>query len=199
MILKSLPVGNIGTNCYLIKTGNTLYIIDPGADAREIFAVISQENLLSENSEVLFTHAHADHIGAAGKLAELMKISAFRLHPDDRAIYSSCDNGFPPFIPVPENLPPTCPYPADSPDYTVLPTPGHSPGSVSLKFGKLLFSGDTLFRGSIGRTDLFGGDYENLMNSISSVILPLPEDTIIFPGHGENTTLAEEKKFNPYL
>ena len=199
MIIKALQVGNIGTNCYLVKTGNTLYIIDPGADGKEIFSVIKQENLLSENCEVLFTHAHADHIGAAGQLSELLDISAFRLHPEDCGIYSSPDNGFPPFIPVAENLPQTVPYPDAPGDYDVLPTPGHSPGSVCLKFGELLFSGDTLFRSSIGRSDLPGGNYQILINSISSVLLPLPDETIIFPGHGENTTLADEKKFNPYL
>ena len=196
----TLVVGDIGVNCSLVpgpRSGN-LYIIDPGDDAADIIA--AAENFSRNETVILLTHAHVDHISAVGAVAKKLGITKICLNAADKPLYSSPENHLLPYLPPAKNLPPVMDYFLQE-DFSVLETPGHTPGSVCLWFKEYhtLFSGDTLFRGSVGRTDLPGGDYDTLMRSIREKLLPLPNDLKVFPGHQYWTTIGQEKKSNPYL
>ena len=202
MIIDRVCTGYVAENCFIVLKNGTLYIIDPGADAPAIIKKIDDEFQGYEQLEILFTHAHADHIGAAGALVHQLKPAAVHLACEDEKIYRSSDNAFPPWIPLAENLPETAPY-KDNGNYKVIRCPGHTPGGVSLLFEedghKHLFSGDTLFAGSIGRTDFEGGSMEQLMQTLQMLAGNLSDDTIVHPGHGEDTSIGREKKNNIYL
>lgn len=196
----TVVVGDIGVNCYLVPgpvSGN-LYIIDPGDDAAEI--VNAAQGFQYKEAVILLTHAHVDHIGACGPVAKKLGITKVCLNGDDRVLYFSPENHLLPYIPAAKNLPEVMDfYPQD--DFTVLETPGHTPGSVCLLFKayNALFTGDTLFQGAIGRTDFPGGDYDTLIRSIHEKLLPLPDDLRVLPGHQYSSTIGEERRSNPYL
>lgn len=196
----TLVVGDIGVNCYLVPgpvSGN-LYIIDPGDDAAEI--INAAQGFQYKEAVILLTHAHVDHIGACGPVAKKLGITKVCLNGNDRVLYFSPENHLLPYIPAAKNLPEVMDfYPQE--DFTVLETPGHTPGSVCLLFKayNALFTGDTLFQGAIGRTDFPGGDYDTLIRSIHEKLLPLPDDLRVLPGHQYSSTIGEERRSNPYL
>ena len=196
----TLVVGEIGVNCYLVPgpRSRTLYIIDPGDDAADILAAADQ--FRSEEAVILLTHAHVDHIGACGPVAEKLKVGEVFLHPADHSLYSSPENHLLPYLPPARNLPAVSGY-GGREDFSVIETPGHTPGSVCLWFREYntLFTGDTLFQGSVGRTDLPGGDYDSLMRSIREKLMVLPDDLRIFPGHQYWSTIGREKTSNPFI
>lgn len=200
--IEKICTGYVAENCFLVLKNNTLHIIDPGADAPDIIAHIEKNFPQFKNVEILLTHAHADHIGAAGATAEKFQVSAVHLAKGDEEIYYSKENAFPPWIPPAENLPPTAPY-TENENYRIINCPGHTPGGVSILFEddgkKHLFSGDTLFAGSIGRTDFPGGSMATLQKTLSMLVSTLDDDTMIYPGHGEYTTIGREKQTNVYL
>ena len=202
MKIEKVCTGYVAENCFLVLKNDTLHIIDPGADASEIIACIEKNFPQFKNVEILLTHAHADHIGAAGALAARFQVSAVHLAKADEEIYHSKENAFLPWIPLAENLPPTVPY-AENENYRAIECPGHTPGGVSLLFEdgstKHLFSGDTLFAGSIGRTDFPGGSMTTLQKTLSMLAASLDDDTIVYPGHGEYTTIGREKRTNVYF
>ncbi|MBE6387569.1 MAG: MBL fold metallo-hydrolase [Lentisphaerae bacterium] len=201
MNIKTAVTGYVSENCYITAVNRTLYIIDPGADPEKISDCMEELKDSADRMEILLTHAHADHIGAAGALCKKYDISAVRLAKEDIPIYRSPDNAFPPYIPLAEDLPETCNYEQND-DYRVIPCPGHTPGGVSLLFDngkeKHLFTGDTLFAGSIGRTDFEGGDI-NVMRKTLRSLCTLDDDIIIHPGHGPSSTIGIEKSTNSYL
>ena len=201
MKILSIATGYVSENCYILTAGSTLYVIDPGADPQAVCGAISKFDGSFDNIEILLTHAHADHIGAVGELCRKLNVSAVRLGKEDKAVYHSPDNSFPPFIPLAEDLPETCEYTENS-DYNVISCPGHTPGGVSLLFDfdgeKHLFTGDTLFAGSIGRTDFEGGNMQD-MTATLKMLCRLPDDIIIHPGHGPESTIGREKSTNCYL
>lgn len=194
-------VGLLRVNCYLVPSGDRriLYIIDPGDNAGLIMDNVRKFSF--EEAVILFTHCHVDHISAAGEIAEKLGIKRIYIHPDDQAFYSSPDNNLLPYIPAAEGLPVPSMWPPVSEDFEVIHTPGHSRGCVCYYFKKLnaLFTGDTLFNGSVGRTDFVGGSSKSLMDSISGKLLTLPPDLEIFPGHGEPSTIGFEEANNPFL
>jgi len=200
--MKTIPVGILGTNCYVVwcKDSETVYVIDPGAGAEEIANAVNAFPFRSVR--ILLTHAHFDHIGAAGALARKFQVKAVELDPADHPIYRSQENAMPPFALPVKDLPEVSGF-APSEDFLRLSLPGHSPGGSGFLFalpegGKALFSGDTLFAGSVGRTDLWGGDEEALLDSIRNTLLTLPDDTEVYPGHGESTTIGIERRTNPW-
>lgn len=201
MIIERVCTGCVAENCFIVLHSGTLHIIDPGADAPEILKTVEEKFPHFERAEVLFTHAHADHIGAAGAVAQALKAQAVHLAPEDEQIYLSKDNAFPPWIPAAENLPQTTAYGTEG-IYKVIRCPGHTPGGVSLLFedenASHLFSGDTLFAGSIGRTDFEGGSMSELQKTLKQ-LAALPDNTIVHPGHGEDTTIGREKRTNVYM
>lgn len=199
MNFERLALGVLGVNCYVVDDGDgSVFVIDPGAEAERIVAAV--EKLSPERVTVLLTHAHADHIGAVGGVCRRFSAPVF-LHPGDVGLYHSPDNHLPPFLPLVEDLPePSGEFP-DIDGLEVIATPGHTPGGVCFHFPgmKVLFSGDTLFAGSVGRTDLPGGDTVTLMNSIKKRLYCLPGDTKVLPGHGGFSDIAREKRGNPFV
>lgn len=195
-----IPVGLLETNCILVENpgSDVLYVIDPGGD----WKLIEQEAKKIERAEVriLLTHAHVDHISAVGAITKVLGATKIFLHPGDLPLYLSKSNEIPMYLPACSDLPNTC-WPLEDPDIRVLECPGHTPGGVSYYFPKLrtVFCGDTLFYGSVGRTDLPGGDPERLSESIRTQLFALPEDTRAVPGHGPDTSIGYEKKYNRFV
>ncbi len=200
--VKTFPVGSIATNCSLVYFDDEklLLVIDPGADAAEIIA--AAKSFPFKKARILLTHAHVDHISACGEVAKALNVEKVEVAPADAEMYASPENCFFPYFPPAKDLPPATGF-APLPCGKVLDLPGHTTGGSGFLFdnGKkqILIAGDTIFCGSIGRTDLPGGDYETLINSIKNEILTLSDDVEIISGHGGSTTVGFERKHNPYL
>lgn len=203
--LLRLPVGELQTNCYIFwdHFGREAVVIDPGAEPENILNVIIREKL--KLIAIVNTHGHADHIGANHAVKSRTSACLY-IHPADREMLT--DPGKNMSLSFGQTIvsPPADVMLLDGDvlsigpwNLTVLETPGHSPGSICLLGEGRLFSGDTLFAGSIGRTDIPGGDSGLLLESIRRRILPLPQETLVFPGHGPATTLEKEKSQNPFL
>jgi glyoxylase-like metal-dependent hydrolase (beta-lactamase superfamily II) len=192
-------------NAYLLydRASREAYIVDPGGEEDAILAAIASEGL--RPIAILNTHAHPDHVAVAASLRRRLSIP-FRLHPADAFLLDGLGEfcaalGIPPIEapPIDEPLRAGEEIALGSHTIRVIETPGHSPGSVSFLVGDLLFSGDAVFQGSIGRTDLPGGSLPRLLRSIREQILTLPEETRILSGHGEPTTVGAERVANPFL
>ncbi len=205
MILETLVVGVLAVNCYLLGDESTRegIVIDPGGDPRKIIDAIKAVQL--HVVAIVNTHAHFDHVGALNEVRDFTR-APFMLHVDETPILAGAQMSAAIF-----GMSIAQPKPADrllrdgdavsagAVTLKVLHTPGHTPGGICLLADKCVFVGDTLFQGSIGRTDFPGGDYGTLMGSIRDKLLPLPDDTAVYSGHGAATTLGEEKRFNPFL
>ncbi len=193
-------VGMIETNCYLVQLeeGHRLYIIDPGAEPDNIIRAATKFNF--GDAVILLTHAHVDHISGIRGVMDALKIDTVYLHPGDLGLYNSPDNHLMPFIPPAKKLPVPVSTMAET-DFSILETPGHTTGGTCFYFKPLnaLFAGDTLFAGSIGRTDLPGGNMNTLIKSIRNKLLILPDSVKVYSGHGSATTVGCEKLHNPYL
>jgi hydroxyacylglutathione hydrolase len=207
LILEKLVVGDLQTNCYVVGDEVTLdgLIIDPGGDAAEILKVVEGHGLRVKY--VLNTHGHFDHILANRQVMEATH-APLAVHPDDAAMLTNPLRSFSVFM---GNLQPSPPATVllkegqvleiGSIRLTVLHTPGHSPGSISLWYPeqKLVFSGDALFNMGIGRTDFPGGSFKVLAKSIQEQLFTLPDDTVVHPGHGPETTIGFERAHNPFV
>lgn len=201
MKIATIPAGLLETNCYLVQPdgGRTLYVIDPAGDAPDIAR--EAETFDYDRVAVLLTHAHVDHISGLGELCKLLKPEFVYLREPDLPLYRSSSNALPPFLPAAKNLPETVPS-VDGAEFELIPLPGHTPGGSGFLFSgepPVLFAGDTIFAGSVGRTDLPGGNSAALLKSIRSGILSLADETVVCPGHGPATTVGRERSTNPYL
>ncbi len=207
MIVETFPVGPLQCNCTILgcEEKKEAIVIDPGEDREKILEVLSRHELTVKY--LLHTHAHFDHIGMAGPLKREGH-GKILLHQGDQFLYEALDEQAGWFgLSVPKGdsvdhwLHPGEEISFGSESLKVLHTPGHTPGSCTfcLEKQKILFTGDTLFRGSIGRTDLPGGDSRQILHSIKEQILGLQEEYEIVPGHGRNTTLSWESQNNPFL
>jgi hydroxyacylglutathione hydrolase len=207
LLRETFPVGPLRCNCTLLANLETLdaIVVDPGDEIADILARLARHHLTLR--QIVVTHAHIDHIGGAAHLkritgapvlfhqADLPILAMLEMQagwlgiptPEQVALDQSAEDGLSAGIP--------------GLDAEVIHTPGHTPGSICLLFPKqeLLLAGDTLFAGSVGRTDLPGGDTKALLRSIHTRLLALPENTLVVPGHGEETTLAQERETNPFL
>lgn len=200
--IQTFPVGLLAVNCYLVHApGSTeALLIDPGDEAADLAAEIEGAGLTLRG--ILLTHGHFDHIGAVPGLVARYGVPVY-IHPGDAGLYASPENCMPPWfaavkgLPAPTDRPPT----AAGLSFAVLPTPGHSPGGVCYHFPEagVAFTGDTLFAGSVGRTDFPGGNVANLMASIRGVLFRLPGETRIYPGHNGPSTIAAEQATNPFV
>ena len=200
MATATLTVGPLAENTYLYWRGDEGVIIDPGDEPERIKAALAAAGFTPR--AIVLTHAHFDHLGAARELAESLGLGVF-LHKDELFLYELAPEaakswGF-------EITPPPDPagFLAEGDlvlDLLVLHLPGHSPGHIGLysKELDLIFTGDVLFRGAIGRYDFPGSDKEKLFSSLAR-LLTLPPETRVLPGHGEETTIARERRENPYL
>lgn len=205
MKVHTLAVGSFAVNCYLVADddGRAL-VIDPGDDVARIADLIRKQNL--RVMAYLITHGHMDHISALAELAEVFP-APIGIHPRDAQWAFGPSNAMPPYYDSPDkpktksrDLAGDQVWEQIGTPCRVLTTPGHSPGGVCFYFQSesVLFTGDTLFAGSVGRTDLPGGDEIVLAQSLKR-LATLPGDTLIFPGHGPQSTIAREKKTNPFL
>lgn len=198
MRARRIVLDFLSVNCYLLindDNGQAL-IVDPGSSTAKIKAAVAAENVKPVG--ILLTHAHVDHVSAVPEIAEEYGIPVW-IHKDDYPIYFSKDNAIPPYMMAPENMPqPVEDCPTAGMDFQILHTPGHTPGGVCYYFPaeKMVFTGDTLFCGTYGRTDFPGGSDIAIFNSIRNVLFSLPGMTKVFPGHEQSTTIAKEEK-NP--
>ena len=179
MKIVTIPVGLLDTNCYLVyvEASRRLYVIDPGADAPEIVRAARRFDF--RRASILLTHAHVDHISAVAEVAAALQVDGVFLAEEDHELYRSPDNALLPYLEAARN------------------TPGGS--GFLFRESPALFAGDTIFAGSIGRTDFPGGDFGTIIDSIRNGILTLPDELTIYPGHGSQTTVGAERRSNPYI
>jgi glyoxylase-like metal-dependent hydrolase (beta-lactamase superfamily II) len=192
-------------NCFILGCESTreAVVIDPGDDADQILMAVAKLDL--KVKYLINTHGHFDHVGANKRMKEVTG-AEIAIHPDDEPMLDELSRSASMFGLSAENSPPADILLKDGDEIKfgditlqVIHTPGHSKGGVSLFTPGHLFSGDTLFAGSIGRTDLPGGDYDTLISSIKEKLLILDDDTRVYTGHGPETTIANEKRMNPFL
>jgi hydroxyacylglutathione hydrolase len=205
LILKALVVGPLETNCYILgdEKSKEAVVIDPGGDFAEIDGQLKELDL--KVKYIVLTHGHFDHTGALGKLKKATDAEVL-VHPEDIPMLSS-GGGAQAFLLETGNHPVTADGTIQEGDLIqfgqyqlqVLHTPGHTAGGISLLTDKMLFVGDSLFCGSIGRTDLPGGSYQQLIESIKSKLLSKGDDYAVYPGHGPVTSIGEERRRNPFL
>jgi glyoxylase-like metal-dependent hydrolase (beta-lactamase superfamily II) len=205
LFFRCLPVGLLQANCYLIGDANSneTAIIDPGGEPELILNVVKKHRL--QVKYIFNSHGHFDHI-SANRPVKLATGAPILIHHADADWLINPLNPPVEFGTVEIDSPPADEYLLDNECYKignlavkVIHTPGHSPGSVCFLLKDLILTGDTLFSGSIGRSDLPGGSEKEILDSINKKILILPENLLVFPGHGPATTIGEEKRNNPFL
>jgi len=206
--IVTLILGPLDTNTYLIADPetNAAAVIDPAWDAPLIASAAGQRHW--QISQLWITHAHFDHIGAAADLARALDgLPVIALHPDDRALWEARGGAEHFGFSLPASPAPALPLAQDLPlhlggiPFKVLHTPGHTPGHCIFycEQAGVCFCGDLIFKDSVGRTDLPGGDWGSLVESIRSQVYALPGDTRLLPGHGPGTTVEEEMNGNPFV
>ena len=207
MIHEILPVGPLQCNCSMIgdEVTREAMVIDPGDDINDLLAIIRKHNL--QVKQIVITHAHIDHVGGAMKLRAATG-APILLNQNDYALLKMLDmqaawvGMLPPGkVEIDRTVTTGETISAGSHTAQILHTPGHTEGSICLYFEpeKKLIAGDTLFAGSIGRTDLPGGSMDKIMRSLHNTLMALPDETVVIPGHGPVTTIGEERESTPFL
>lgn len=196
MKISMMQVGPIGTNCYILEHDNKIAVIDPGDEAGRILGELKKSDAQVEY--ILLTHGHYDHTTAVPELHKALPEAKIYIHQADANGAGSR------LFPLAGQVNDLLLYdegdtlPLGTLTIEVLHTPGHSPGSVTLKAGDVLFTGDTLFAGDCGRCDLYGGSYQTMLKSLKK-LAALPGDYRVLPGHGPESTLEQERRYNQYV
>src|SRR5216683_1531692 len=202
--IHTLVVGRLQTNCYILQSNSAALVIDPGDEPERILRFLS--DIAVKPSQIIATHTHFDHVLGVDTIRTKLKIP-FLIHRDDLSMLESMQSRVRQFMGFEVPPPPRVDgYLKDGEslrlgDETirVLHTPGHSPGSISLAGDGYVLTGDALFNQSIGRTDLPGGDLNTLVHSIRDRLFKLGDETLVYPGHGPETTIGDEKLANPFV
>lgn len=204
MIVKRLQAGVYAANCYIIHTedGDGL-VVDPAGDVDEIVKYLEESSV--KVGAIVLTHGHGDHIGGVLELKELLDVPVM-VHSDDEDMVKNSALNLSTSMPMGEvNFKPDIllndgdEIPLGDRVVKVIHTPGHTKGGICILVDGILITGDTLFQGSIGRTDLYGGDFDILMKSIVEKLMILPDDTVVYPGHGGPSTIGVERRNNPFI
>lgn len=205
IFIEIITVSGIETNCYLVGNANEAVLIDPGEDADRIIGMIKKRNV--KVVKIVLTHGHADHIGAVPELRKFTGAPVL-IHSEDAIMLTDAMANLSAVFDLPFATEPADKLLHDGDEITagdlkliVLATPGHTPGGISLyeKNAGVVFTGDALFAGSIGRTDFPRASHQQLIEAIKKKLLTLPDETIIYPGHGPQSTIGQEKEENPWL
>jgi len=203
MVLKCIPTGMLDSNCYIVGDSGEGAIIDPGANEDDIMEEVGKAGLRIKY--IILTHGHLDHIYSVDAVREKTG-AAVAVHENDaNALTDSRYNGSAlfgmdvAFRKADKLLKDGDVLEVGRLKLEILSTPGHTPGGICIKAGNCVFTGDTLFRLSIGRTDFENGNYEDLMHSIKSKLMTLKDDTVVYPGHGRPSTIGYERRHNPFL
>ena len=200
MIIKSLPVGPLYTNCFIIGCEDTkeAAVVDPGGDSDKILMSLADDKLTLKY--IINTHGHFDHV-AGNKMLKEATGAKILIHEEDATLLTTPSMGL-----SADNLQAADEFMKDGDKITfgnitleVIHTPGHTLGGVSLYTDGHVFVGDTLFAGSIGRTDFPGGNYDTLINSVKDRLFPLGDEVMVYSGHTAETTIGNEKKYNPFF
>jgi hydroxyacylglutathione hydrolase len=202
--IHTIVVGDLRANCYILQSDTAAIVIDPGDEPERIVRFI--QDIKVQPSQIIATHTHFDHVLGVGTVRAKLKIP-FLIHQDDLSMLESMQSRVRQFMGFEVPPPPKVDgYIKDGDSLKVgdetirvLHTPGHSPGSISLSGNGYVLTGDALFNQSIGRTDLPGGDLNTLIHSIREKLFKLDDDTTVYPGHGPETTIGDEKLANPFV
>ncbi|TMI60171.1 MBL fold metallo-hydrolase [Candidatus Bathyarchaeota archaeon] len=202
--IHTLVVGRLQTNCYILQSDSAALVVDPGDEPERILRFLN--DIAVKPSHIVATHTHFDHVLGADTIRAKLKIP-FLIHHDDLSMLESMQSrvhqimgfGVPPPPKVDQFLEDGESLTFGQDTVRVLHTPGHSPGSISLVGRGFVLTGDALFNQSIGRTDLPGGDFDTLIHSITKRLFRLDDDTIVYPGHGPETSIGDEKLANPFV
>jgi glyoxylase-like metal-dependent hydrolase (beta-lactamase superfamily II) len=202
--LHTLVVGRLQTNCYILQSDSTALVIDPGDEPERILRFLDE--IAVKPSHIIATHTHFDHVLGVNTIRNKLNIP-FLIHRDDLSMLESMQSRVRQFMGFSVPPPPKVDqFLTDGESITigqdrvkVIHTPGHSPGSVSLVGQGFVLTGDALFNQSIGRTDLPGGDFDTLVRSIAERLFSLEDDTLVYPGHGPETSIGDEKLANPFV
>jgi len=205
MLVKTLVLGPLQTNCYLLVCEETAHaaVIDPGAEGKKILEAVNKEGW--QVKIIINTHGHGDHIGANLVVKETTGASLF-IHQSDASYLSDPNKSLLGLMGDKSNnctadklLQHGDKLRVGEMELDIIHTPGHTPGGISIKAGNALFTGDTLFAGSIGRTDFPGGSLTQLLNAVKDRLLCLDDAVVVYPGHGPSSTIGEERLYNPFL
>ncbi len=201
--VEVLEVGDFLTNCYLIHSDGKAIVIDPGDEAERIIELIDKHQVKVE--KIILTHGHIDHIKALPAIREYTGAPVL-IHQEDAGMLTQAKTNLSYYHDTAFTTKPADDLLIDGDEITlgnltmkILHTPGHTPGGISILINNIAFTGDALFFGSIGRTDLPGGDHQTLLKAVNEKLLALPDDTKAYPGHGPATTIGHEKENNPWL
>ncbi|HHY04191.1 MAG TPA: MBL fold metallo-hydrolase [Thermoanaerobacterales bacterium] len=205
MYLNCMQVGPLLANCYIIGDYNNkkAAVIDPGGNPEDILNALKEEDF--ELEYIILTHGHQDHIGGLPKIKEVTG-APIAIHEKDASMLVSPRDNLSAYMGKELTYPSADIELKDGQELkvgdlilTIIHTPGHTPGGICIKVNDIVFTGDTLFAGSVGRTDFPGGSFDQLIESITSKLLPLGDKITIYPGHGGYSTIEQEKSSNPFL
>lgn len=196
MKIQKLPLGMYQANCYVVSEGDEAFLVDPGDRPDQVLDYLALKGL--KLKFILLTHGHVDHVNGVDGIVKADPVPVY-MHPQDKLAIAEHTRVFGTMttetIPVAEGM--LIPFAGH--EIRVIETPGHSKGGVCYYVDGNLFAGDTLFRHSIGRADMYGGDFDELVHSIRTKLYKLPDETVVYSGHEDDTEIGHEKKYNSFV